>query len=179
MTRVSVEATPNPLVKKFSLGVTLVKTPFDATELAMDVPGLARLLEAGAVSIFVGQDYLAVGVADAHEWATLLAPVREAIADNADALVAFAAARDQDAVDAVTNDPVVARIINLLDNKIRPAVAHDGGDVRFRAFRDGVLELEMAGACSGCPSSAATLKLGVLNMMRYFVPEVRDVVSVN
>ena len=73
------------------------------------------------------------------------------------------------------NDPVVAQIVEILDTRIRPAVANDGGDIVFDRFEDGVLYLHMRGACAGCPSASMTLKQGVENMMRHFVPEVQEV----
>jgi Fe-S cluster biogenesis protein NfuA len=100
---------------------------------------------------------------------------RTVIAAAADALKSLSRKEAEDGDD----NPVVSKIKGLLETHIRPAVAHDGGDVRFHSFDDkGVLHLEMAGACSGCPSSAATLKQGIRNMMRHFVPEVRDVEAV-
>jgi Fe-S cluster biogenesis protein NfuA len=81
--------------------------------------------------------------------------------------------------DAGEDDEVVAQIKELLDTRVRPAVANDGGDIIFRAFEDGVVYLRMQGSCSGCPSSTATLKHGIENMLRYYVPEVRAVEAVD
>jgi Fe-S cluster biogenesis protein NfuA len=174
---VSVENTPNPLVRKFSTGEPIAAEPFDALARIADFPFLSVIVEAGAVSVFAGQDHLAVGVPDPGDWKALMPAIRQAVTSVADRLSSLGTVLPADAAEPGDIDPVVARINDLLYTRIRPAVAHDGGDVRFRSFEDGVLTLEMAGACSGCPSSAATLKQGILTMMRHFVPEVRDVVS--
>ena len=173
MTRpvVHVENTPNPLVRKFSFGETLTDSPYEAGAHSALVP----LLEAGAISVFVGTDYLSLSVGDADDWASVQPRAVAAIEEGAEALATMDV--EHATVSEAPTDPVVAKIMEILDRNIRPAVARDGGDVKFLSFDDGVLMLEMKGACSGCPSSTATLKTGILNMMSYFVPEVRDVVA--
>lgn len=168
---VTFEITPNPLTRKFSSGLTFTTTPYDATALSSAKP----LLDIGITSVFVGRDHLALSIPSDVDWESVTERAMWVIEAFGDGFVSTDNETQTEAV--LHDDPVVRRIIEILDVNIRPAVAHDGGDVTFVAFDDGVLVLEMAGACSGCPSSTATLKMGILNMMQYFVPEVRDVVA--
>ena len=78
----------------------------------------------------------------------------------------------------ISDDPLVQQICELLDTRIRPAVAQDGGDITFEGFQEGIVYLKMKGACSGCPSSTATLKAGIENMLKYYVPEIKEVQQV-
>lgn len=173
---VTVESTPNPNTRKFSFGEYLTREPFELSAPFADTTNPVSSLFAPEVqSVFVGNDYFAVTVTDVAAWPETQKAVKTAIAENAVALRSIGKEIEQ--LNDNADDPVVTTIREILDTKIRPAVAHDGGDVRFKSFKDGVVTLEMAGACSGCPSSTATLKLGILNMLRYFVPEVRDVVA--
>jgi Fe-S cluster biogenesis protein NfuA len=131
--------------------------------------------------VFLGADFITVTKSDDLTWQGLKPLVLGAVMEH------FVAGRpvvegDGDAADEDV-DPadadVVAQIKELLDTRVRPAVAGDGGDIVFRGFRDGVVKLHMQGACSGCPSSSATLKHGIENMLRHYVPEVRAVEQVN
>lgn len=172
---IQTENTPNPLTRKFVIGFHLTDSPYEVASLDTVPEVLNPLFAIGVASVFVGRDYLSLTIEDATLWPELQANARQVITDASDALKTLSRSETTDA----TDDPVVERIKGLLDTHIRPAVAHDGGDVRYHSFDDkGVLHLEMSGACSGCPSSTATLKLGIRNMMRHFVPEVRDVEAV-
>lgn len=172
---IQIENTPNPLTRKFVVGFHLTDTPYEVSSQDTATDVLRPLFDIGVTSIFVGRDYLSITIADAVLWPDLQANARQMITAAADALKTLSRSETSDTSD----DPVVERIKRLLDTHIRPAVAYDGGDVRYHSFDDkGVLRLEMSGACSGCPSSSATLKLGIRNMMRHFVPEVRDVEAV-
>jgi len=172
---IQIEGTPNPLTRKFSFGVHLTDTPYEVSARDVVPDALAPLFQTGIASVFVGRDYLSLTVGNEAAWTDVQAPARQAIVDGAAALGSLSRSDSLE----TSGDPVVTRIIELLDTHIRPAVAHDGGDVRFHSFDDnGVLHLDMVGACAGCPSSTATLKLGIRNMMRHFVPEVQDVEAV-
>jgi Fe-S cluster biogenesis protein NfuA len=172
---VRIEPTPNPLTKKFSFDVHLTDSPYEISDVASAPDALAALFKIGVVSIFVGRDYLSLSVADENSWIDVQNDARATISASADALANLSR---QDTVENDSN-PVVSKIKELLETHVRPAVANDGGDVRFHSFDDkGVLHLEMVGACSGCPSSTATLKHGIRNMMRHFIPEVQDVEAV-
>lgn len=144
----------------------------------MAVSPLARMIfEIGDVTgVYLGTDFVSVTKDESADWAMLRARVLAVIMDHALSGLPIV---DMDAVtarqDAVNDDPVVAQIIEILDERVRPAVANDGGDIVFDRFEDGILYLHMRGACSGCPSATVTLKQGIENMMRHFVPEVQEV----
>ena len=182
---IQTEPTPNPNVLKFLPGRDVVESPTDfvnADEAAASP--LAEILFGleGVTGVFFGYDYVSV-TRDAHgpEWSTMKAPILAAIMDQfvsgAPLLRAVAPGTDGSAVE---DSEIVAEIKQLLDSRVRPAVAQDGGDILFDAFDEetGVLTLRMRGACAGCPSSAMTLKAGVEQMMRHYVPEVTRVEQV-
>jgi Fe-S cluster biogenesis protein NfuA len=172
---VRIEPTPNPLTKKFSFDVHLTDSPYEIASAASAPEALAPLFSNGVASIFVGRDYLSLTVADEDDWVAAQKDARAIIVASAGKLAGLSR---REAVQS-ESDPVVSKIKELLETHVRPAVANDGGDVRFHSFDDkGVLHLEMVGACSGCPSSTATLKHGIRNMMRHFIPEVQDVEAV-
>jgi len=182
---IQTETTPNPGVLKFLPGRRLLEagTREFADPEAAEASPLARSLFAidGVTRVFFGTDFLTVSKAAAQDWAHLKAPILAAIMDH------FTGERPLllDGEDAEAEDgayegetaQIVAEIKELLDTRIRPAVAQDGGDILFSRFEadTGVVWLHMRGACSGCPSSAATLKAGVENMLRHYVPEVTRV----
>lgn len=182
---IETENTPNPATLKFLPGVPVMGSGTadfanvqvaDRSPLAIslfDLPGVAR--------VFLGGDFVTVTKSDATEWQALRPQVlgvlmehfvagRPVMNGNADAVLEEEIApQDQEIVD---------QIKELLDTRVRPAVASDGGDIVFRGYRDGIVRLHMQGACSGCPSSAATLKHGIENMLRHYVPEVLSVEQV-
>jgi Fe-S cluster biogenesis protein NfuA len=181
---IQTEATPNPEVLKFLPGREVL--PGGAREFAdADAARASPLAHdlmalAGVRRVFFGPDFLTVTKAADHDWAHLKAPILAAIMDQftgdrpivTDAeIIAAEATYEGEAAQ------IVAEIKDLLDSKIRPAVAQDGGDILFARFEPdtGVVWLHMRGACSGCPSSSATLKIGVENMLRHYVPEVTRV----
>lgn len=179
---IETEGTPNPATLKFLPGRTVAgSTPadFPSADLADSSPLAAALFALpGVARIFLGSDFVTVTKADEAEWSTLRTQVLGAIMEH------FVTGRpvllDQDgageAAEAEDFDPedsgVVDQIKELLDTRVRPAVAGDGGDIIFRGFREGIVYLRMQGSCSGCPSSTATLKYGIENMLRHYVPEV-------
>ena len=134
----------------------------------------------GVSSVFFGPDFVTVTKSDAVEWSVLRPQVLGAIMEHFVAgrpvIEGEAAAAEEDVSPADAD--VVAQIKELLDTRVRPAVASDGGDIVFYGYRDGVVRLRMQGACSGCPSSSATLKHGIENMLRHYVPEVQRVEQV-
>ena len=179
---IQTEPTPNPNVLKFLPGRDVSENPRDfvnAEEAAASPLAEALFQLDGVTGVFFGYDYVSVTrEAQGLEWARMKAPILAAIMDHfvsgAPLLRggAFSSA-DPDGEDT----EIIAEIKQLLDSRIRPAVAQDGGDILFDAFDEetGVLTLKMRGACAGCPSSAATLKAGVENMLRHYVPEVMRV----
>lgn len=185
---IQTEATPNPATLKFLPGrIVMPEGTFEARDPAgAEASPLAeRLFTVPGVSgIFFGYDFITVTKLDG-EWQHLKPAILGGIMEHF--MTGQPLFRDEDirrgdedgeeffdADDAAT----VATIKELLETRIRPAVAGDGGDITFRGFRDGVVYLVMKGACSGCPSSTATLKHGIQNLLRHFLPDVREVQSV-
>jgi Fe-S cluster biogenesis protein NfuA len=179
---IQTEQTPNPATLKFLPGRDVVsKGVVDLTdpEQAQTSP-LARRVFAveGVTAVFLGADFVTVTKAAGEDWYALKPAVLGAIMEHflsgdpvieADAGLTDEAAPDDD------EDELVKQIRELIDTRVRPAVAQDGGDIIFRGFERGVVYLHMRGACSGCPSSTITLKNGIENLLRYYVPEVVEV----
>jgi NFU1 iron-sulfur cluster scaffold homolog, mitochondrial len=177
---IETESTPNPATLKFLPGRDVMgegrgTADFASAEAAARSPLAARIFALpGVARVFLGVDFVTVTQTEEADWRTLRPQVLGAVMDHYMAgLPALEGAEaeggeDFDAADA----EVVEQIKELLDTRVRPAVAGDGGDIVFRGFRDGVVRLHLQGACSGCPSSRATLKHGVENMLRHYVPEV-------
>ena len=184
---IQTEATPNPEVLKFLPGREVYpegSRDFRDADDAQASPLAAELFAIpGVERVYFGADFLTVGKAGGQDWAHLKAPILAAIMDHftsGQPLFAAGAAVDAGHDDGVYEGEtaqVVAEIKELLDTRIRPAVAQDGGDILFSRFEpvSGVVWLHMKGACSGCPSSTATLKAGVENMLKHYVPEVTRV----
>src|ERR1700739_1201267 len=180
---IQTEATPNPATLKFLPGRSVLETgtlelrePADAAQspLAERLFGIA-----GVSGVFFGSDFITV-TKDAGEWQQLkpmiLGAIMEHYMSGAPLLAANTGEQSDgdeffDAADAET----VATIKDLIETRVRPAVANDGGDITFRGFKDGVVYLNMKGACSGCPSSTATLRHGIQNLLRHFIPDVTEV----
>ena len=130
--------------------------------------------------MFLGSDFVTVTKSDLSDWQTLKPQVLGAIMEHFVAGRPVVLGQDAEAAEDVAPEDaeIVAQIKELLDTRVRPAVASDGGDIVFRGYRDGVVMLHMQGSCSGCPSSSATLKHGIENMLRHYVPEVVSVEQV-
>ena len=181
---IETEGTPNPATLKFLPGrdvMTSGTADFAGPDLAARSP-LAQAMFAlpGVSRVFLGGDFVTITKSDLADWATLRPQVLGALMEH------FVAERPviegegaEIAEDVAPEDQdVVDQIKELLDTRVRPAVAGDGGDIVFRGYRDGIVRLHMQGACSGCPSSSATLKHGIENMLKHYVPEVRSVEQV-
>jgi len=176
---IETEGTPNPATLKFLPGREVMgdrgTADFASAEAAGRSPLASRIFALGGVArVFLGGDFITVTQTDDAEWFSLRPQVLGAIMEH---FMAGLPVLDSDGdADAEEFDPadseIVEQIKELLDTRVRPAVAGDGGDIVFRGFRDGVVRLHLQGACSGCPSSRATLKHGVENMLRHYVPEV-------
>jgi Fe-S cluster biogenesis protein NfuA len=185
---IQTETTPNPEVLKFLPGREVLaegSADFRTTDEAEASPLAAELFEIeGVTRVFYGPDFVTVGKDPGADWPHLKAPILAAIMDHfvsGRPLFAEGQAQtgghDGDEIYEGEVAQVVAEIKDLLDTRIRPAVAQDGGDILFNRFEPdtGVVWLHMRGACSGCPSSSATLKAGVENMLKHYVPEVTRV----
>jgi Fe-S cluster biogenesis protein NfuA len=183
---IQTEATPNPATLKFLPGRTVLADGSVEIRDAQSagVSPLARALFAidGVSGVMFGNDFVSVTKSDG-EWAHLkpaiLGAIMEHYVSGAPLLenAAAAATEAQEFFDPKDAETVEA-IKELLDTRVRPAVAGDGGDIVFRGFKDGVVYLAMKGACSGCPSSTATLKHGIQNLLRHFLPDVQEVEQV-
>lgn len=179
---IQTEQTPNPATLKFLPGRVVMPTgTANFTELAAaEASPLAQRLFAlpQVGGVFFGADFITVTKQDDGDWYQLKPAVLAAIMEHftaghpvllSPAAGAEAAPGDED------DDEIVSQIKELLETRVRPAVAQDGGDIIFHDFEDGVVYLHMQGSCSGCPSSTATLKAGIENMLRHYIPEVVEV----
>ena len=184
---IQTEPTPNPQVLKFLPGRAVLDDggmEFPNAEAAAISPLAAALFALDGVErVYLGSDFLTVSKAAARDWSHLKAPVLAAVMDHFTSgrptLLRGDGTVDETVYEGDTAQ-IVAEIKELLDAKIRPAVAQDGGDIVFDRFNPetGMVYLHMRGACSGCPSSAMTLKAGVENMLKHYVPEVTGVEAV-
>ncbi len=180
---IQTEATPNPATLKFLPGQAVLDTGTlelrDKNEAAQS-PLAERLFDINGVSgVFYGSDFIAV-TKDGGEWQQLkpmiLGAIMEHYMSGAPLLAAGNAAQsDADEFFDPADADTVATIKELIETRVRPAVANDGGDITFRGFKDGVVYLDMKGACSGCPSSTATLRHGIQNLLRHFIPDITEV----
>ena len=180
---IQTESTPNPATLKFLPGNPVMETGtanFAAPDEANRSP-LAQSLFAteGVIGVFLGADFITVTKSGDKEWDVMKPLILGAIMEH------FQSGRpviEADAADTTVadgdDDEVVVQIRELIDTRVRPAVAQDGGDIVYKGFEDGIVYLHMQGACAGCPSSTATLKHGIENMLRHYVPEVQEVRAV-
>ena len=186
---IQTEATPNPTTLKFLPGRTVLESgtmEFNDRAQAARSPLAERLFDVpGVASVFYGSDFVTVTKTDG-DWQHLKPAILGAIMEHymsGHPLLADGSASGEESTGAdeffsESDAETVAIIKDLIETRVRPAVANDGGDITFRGFRDGIVYLNMKGACSGCPSSTATLKHGIQNLLRHFVPEVAEVEAV-
>lgn len=182
---IETERTPNPATLKFLPGKAVTDgatADFRTPEDAQSSPLASALFALGDVEgVYVGADFVSVTKAPGSaDWANLKPEILGVLVDH---LSTGAPVLGETATEAETHDDpadaeIIAQIKELLDTRIRPAVANDGGDIVYRGFDKGVVYLHMQGACAGCPSSTATLKNGIENLLKYYVPEVLDVRAV-
>ena len=183
---IQTEATPNPATLKFLPGKPVLPggtRDYRNAEDAAESPLAQKLFSVSGVSgVFLGQDFITV-TKSAAEWQHLKPSILGLIMDHylsgAPVLIGENP-KDTDGEEFFAEDDaeIVSTIKQLLDTRVRPAVAQDGGDITFHGFREGVVYLNMKGSCAGCPSSTATLKHGIENLLRHFVPEVSEVRAV-
>ena len=181
---IQTEVTPNPATLKFMPGKTVLGSgtlDFRAPAEAVNSPLATRLFDIeGVKGVFFGGDFISV-TKDSSEWQHLKPAILGAIMEHYLSGAPIVAGGESgapaeageffDEADAET----VATIKDLLETRVRPAVANDGGDIVFRGFKDGIVFLQMRGACAGCPSSTATLRHGIENLLRHFCPSVQEV----
>lgn len=189
---IETELTPNPATRKFLPGRTVMEAgsrDFPNAEAAQASPLAEALFATGLVDgVFFGRDFVSVSAAPGADWQALEPEVLGILLDHfvsgaplfrPGTAAGIAVDPDQP---AIAEDPADAEIIalikELIDTRVRPAVAQDGGDIVYKGYRDGTLYLGMQGACSGCPSSTITLKRGIEGLIRHYVPEVEAVEAV-
>jgi len=177
---VQTEITPNPNSLKFLPGKTVSNQgSFEITKKDETNNELVRNLLSinGVEGIFLGQDFISINKYDDIEWDEIKHIVISLIND-------FYSSGKNYVIDKNLNEnienlkEIELKIVKILDQKIRPAVAKDGGDIKFKEFKDGVVKVELQGSCSGCPSSTMTLKQGVQNLLCHYLPEVKEVVAI-
>lgn len=178
---IQTEATPNPATLKFIPGVAVMSSgtaDFRSRHDAGRSPLAQRLFDLDGVDgVFLGSDFVTVTKSMTADWQGLKPAVLGAVMEHFTQGLPVVEAMDE-AVGADDDSPLVVQIKELIETRVRPAVAADGGDIVFNRFEDGVVFLQMRGSCAGCPSSTATLKHGIENMLRHFVPEVQSVQAV-
>ncbi len=180
---IQTEPTPNPATMKFIPGRTVLESGTlemrDRAEAAKS-PLAERLFDVpGVTGVFLGSDFITITKGE-QDWPQLkpaiLGAIMEHFMSGAPVVQADAQGDEEEGEFYDTADTdTVATIKELIETRVRPAVANDGGDITFRGFKDGVVYLSMKGACSGCPSSTATLRHGIQNLLRHFVPDVTEV----
>lgn len=179
---IETELTPNPETQKFLPGRAIMpmgSATFSTLEEAEQSPLAAALLTVeGVQSVFLGADFIAVTKSEAEDWTDIKPLVLSALMQffTTNQPVISDDFKGDSAMEENPEDAeIIVQIKDLLDDKIRPAVAQDGGDILFHGFQQGVVYLKMQGACSGCPSASITLKQGVENLLKYYIPEITDV----
>jgi len=179
---IQTEATPNPATLKFLPGRAVLEQgtlDMSSREAAAQSPLAQRLFDIPNVAgVFFGSDFISVTKTDG-EWQqmkpAILGAIMEHYLSGAPLLAQDAEAKADDEFFDAADEETVTLIKDLLETRVRPAVAGDGGDITFKGYKEGIVYLHMKGACSGCPSSTATLKHGIQNLLRHFVPEVTEV----
>lgn len=179
---IQTETTPNPATLKFLPGQTVLEAgtaDFPSVEAAEKSPLAGRIFAVDGVSgVFFGTDFVTVTKDDATEWDHMKPAILGAIMEHYQsgaAVITGEQAASGHADHSGEDGEIVNQIKELLDTRVRPAVAQDGGDITFHGFDRGVVYLHMQGACAGCPSSTLTLKMGIENLLRHYIPEVIEV----
>tara|TARA_R110002096_G_scaffold432240_1_gene648742 strand:+ start:168596 stop:169171 length:576 start_codon:yes stop_codon:yes gene_type:complete len=176
---IQTEQTPNPATLKFIPGEVVLDngTMFFENKDSAGVSPLAQVLFEieGVSAVFLGSDFITIENGGA-DWNDLKPAILSTIMEHYTAGIPVVTGEAKiDVADEDADPEIVAQIIELLDTRVRPAVARDGGDITYHGFREGIVYLRMQGACSGCPSSTATLKYGIQNLLKHYIPEVESV----
>ncbi len=177
---VQTEVTPNPNSLKFLPGKKVSNSgPYEIINKDDTQNVLVRNILSinGIEGIFLGEDFISVNKKDATKWDDVkhivISFINDFYSDGKEFVI------DESLDEQNENlDEIEQRIVKILDQKIRPAVARDGGDIKFKEFKDGVVKVQLQGSCSGCPSSTMTLKQGVQNLLCHYLPEVKEVVAI-
>lgn len=181
---IQTEQTPNPQTLKFLPGKVIMKEGtafYQNIDEAKDSPFAKRLFGVdGIEGVFFGSDFITITKSQDLDWEVLKPLVLGSIMDhfnsNEETTISAVDSKNSDSLKENNEDSdIVKQIKELLDTRVRPAVAMDGGDIVYQKFEEGIVYLHMQGSCSGCPSSTATLKMGIENMLKHYVPEVIEV----
>jgi len=183
---IQTESTPNPATLKFLPGQSVMEAgtaDFPSAEAAAKSPLAERLFRVqGVRGVFFGNDFVTVTKSEEGEWdhmkPAILGAIMEHFQSGQPVMAGDQAVASGHAEHHGEDAGIVSQIKELLDTRVRPAVAQDGGDITFHGFDRGVVYLHMQGACAGCPSSTITLKMGIENLLRHYIPEVTEVRSV-
>ena len=177
---VQTEVTPNPNSLKFLPGKKVSNSgPYEIIKKDDIKNDLVRniLSVNGVEGIFLGEDFISVNKIETIDWEDIkhivISLINDFYSDGKEFVI------DENLEEQYSNlDEIEKKIVKILDQKIRPAVARDGGDIKFKEFKDGVVKVQLQGSCSGCPSSTMTLKQGVQNLLCHYLPEVKEVVAI-
>ena len=177
---VQTEVTPNPNSLKFLPGKKVSNSgPYEITNKDQVNNELVKniLSVSGVESVFLGQDFISVNKSDQIKWAEVkhivISLINDFYSDGKEFVI------DENIKEEESDlDEIEQKIVKILDQKIRPAVARDGGDIKFKEYKDGVVKVQLQGSCSGCPSSTMTLKQGVQNLLCHYLPEVKKVIAI-
>ena len=177
---VQTEVTPNPNSLKFLPGKKVSNSgPYEITKKEDVNNELVRNLLSvnGVEGVFLGENFISINKDDAIQWDDIkhivISLINDFYSDGKEFVI------DENLEEQYLNlDEIEKKIVKILDQKIRPAVARDGGDIKFKEFKDGVVKVQLQGSCSGCPSSTMTLKQGVQNLLCHYLPEVKEVVAI-
>ena len=179
---IQTESTPNPATLKFLPGETVMEhgtADFPDLDSAKSSPLAERLFALnGVTGVFLGNDFVTVTKQDSIDWEHIKPSILGAIMDHFQSGAPVIHGEQTGSVHAEhlgADTEIVGQIKELLDSRVRPAVAQDGGDITFHGFERGIVYLQMQGACAGCPSSTMTLKMGIENLLRHYIPEVTEV----
>ncbi len=180
---IQTESTPNPATLKFLPGQTVLEAgtaDFPSADAGEKSPLAKRIFAVGGVTgVFLGNDFVTVTKSDDVQWdhikPAILGAIMEHFQSGQPVMQADAVPASGHAEHSGEDSEIVGQIKELLDSRVRPAVAQDGGDITFHGFDRGIVYLHMQGACAGCPSSTLTLKMGIENLLRHYIPEVTEV----
>ena len=176
---IQTEDTPNPLTMKFLPGRTVMDSGtanFPDSGSADTSPLAHRLFDvAGVTGVFLGRDFISVTRSPENDWQMMKPVLLGVIMEHFVTGAPVMSVRMDEPAGEEADSEVVAQIKELLDTRVRPAVAQDGGDIVFHSYRNGVVSLSMQGACHGCPSSTMTLKMGIENLLKHYIPDVVEV----
>jgi len=177
---VQTEVTPNPNSLKFLPGKKVSNSgPYEITNKDQIKNELVKniLSVKGVESVFLGQDFISVNKSDQTKWEEVkhivISFINDFYSDGKEFVVDESIKQEESDLDEIEQ-----KIVKILDQKIRPAVARDGGDIKFKEYKDGVVKVQLQGSCSGCPSSTMTLKQGVQNLLCHYLPEVKEVIAI-